>query len=39
MQDRAGNTPLHLAVESGFAQVAVALIEAGADRERCDADG
>lgn len=38
-QDRAGNTPLHLAIESGFAEVAVALIEAGADRERGDQDG
>lgn len=36
MQDRAGNTPLHLAIESGFAEVAVALIEAGADRDRTD---
>jgi 26S proteasome non-ATPase regulatory subunit 10 len=38
-QDRAGHTPLHLAIESGHAECAVALIEAGADRERCDADG
>lgn len=38
-QDRAGNTPLHLAIESGFAEAAVALIEAGADRERNDLDG
>ncbi|KAL8283949.1 hypothetical protein RQP46_005062 [Phenoliferia psychrophenolica] len=39
LQDRAGNTPLHLAIESGFAEVAVALIEAGADRERGNLDG
>ena len=32
--DRAGNTPLHLAIESGHAQAAVMLIEAGADRSR-----
>jgi 26S proteasome non-ATPase regulatory subunit 10 len=32
--DRAGNTPLHLAMESGHGAAAVALIEAGADRER-----
>ncbi|GAA5899461.1 hypothetical protein JCM6882_009123 [Rhodosporidiobolus microsporus] len=37
--DRAGNTPLHLAVESGHAELAVVLIEGGADRERGDADG
>lgn len=30
----AGNTPLHLALESGHAEVAVKLIEAGADRDR-----
>ena len=29
-----GNTPLHLALESGHAEVAVKLILAGADRER-----
>ena len=29
-----GNTPLHLAMESGHAEVAVMLIEAGADRDR-----
>ncbi|KAK4700678.1 hypothetical protein P7C70_g5568, partial [Phenoliferia sp. Uapishka_3] len=39
LQDRAGNTPLHLAIESGHAEVAVALIEAGADRERGNLDG
>ncbi|KAI5452291.1 putative ankyrin-repeat protein [Naganishia albida] len=32
--DRAGMTPLHLAMESGHGEAAVALIEAGADRER-----
>lgn len=32
--DRAGNTPLHLAMESGHGEAAVVLIEAGADRER-----
>lgn len=39
IQDRAGNTPLHLAVESGHAECAVALIEGGADRERGDSEG
>ncbi|TNY20484.1 putative proteolysis and peptidolysis-related protein [Rhodotorula diobovata] len=39
LSDRAGHTPLHLAVESGHAEVAVALIEAGADRDKGDADG
>jgi len=39
LQDRAGNTPLHLAMESGHAEVAVALIEAGADRQRTNTDG
>lgn len=29
-----GNTPLHLAMESGHAEAAVLLIEAGADRHR-----
>ena len=29
-----GNTPLHLAMESAHAEVAVLLIEAGADRDR-----
>ncbi len=29
-----GNTPLHLALESGHAEAAVKLIVAGADRER-----
>ncbi|KAI5474195.1 26S proteasome non-ATPase regulatory subunit 10, partial [Pseudohyphozyma bogoriensis] len=38
-QDRGGNTPLHLAVESGHAEVAVALIEGGADRDRTDQEG
>jgi 26S proteasome non-ATPase regulatory subunit 10 len=38
-QDRAGNTPLHLAVESGHAECAVALIEGGADRDRGDQEG
>ncbi|CAD6571974.1 MAG: hypothetical protein TREMPRED_000427 [Tremellales sp. Tagirdzhanova-0007] len=37
--DRAGNTPLHLAMESGHGAAAVALIEAGADRERTNPDG
>lgn len=32
--DRAGNTPLHLAMESGHGEAAVILLEAGADRER-----
>ncbi|KAH8118108.1 ankyrin repeat-containing domain protein [Phellopilus nigrolimitatus] len=32
------NTPLHLAMESAHAEVAVMLIEAGADRERVSAD-
>ncbi|EKD05244.1 proteolysis and peptidolysis-related protein [Trichosporon asahii var. asahii CBS 8904] len=36
--DRAGNTPLHLAMESGHGEAAVVLIEAGADRERHNAD-
>lgn len=39
LQDRAGNTPLHLALESGHGEIAVALIEAGADRGRTDQDG
>ncbi|GAA5999032.1 ankyrin repeat domain-containing protein [Rhodotorula paludigena] len=39
LSDRAGNTPLHLAIESGHAEAAVALIEAGADRDKGDADG
>ncbi|BGP39986.1 putative ankyrin-repeat protein [Rhodotorula kratochvilovae] len=39
LSDRAGNTPLHLAVESGHAEAAVALIEGGADRDKGDADG
>jgi 26S proteasome non-ATPase regulatory subunit 10 len=29
-----GNTPLHLAMDSGHAEAAVLLIEAGADRDR-----
>jgi Ankyrin repeat len=32
--DRIGNTPLHLAMESGHGEVAVMLVEAGADRGR-----
>ena len=32
--DRIGNTPLHLAMESGYGEAAVMLIEAGADRGR-----
>lgn len=36
--DRAGNTPLHLAMESGHGDAAVVLIEAGADRERHNAE-
>lgn len=32
--DRAGFTPLHLAMESGHGDAAVILLEAGADRER-----
>jgi 26S proteasome non-ATPase regulatory subunit 10 len=39
LQDRAGNTPLHLAIESGHAELAVVLIEGGADRERGDSEG
>ncbi|GAA6021124.1 hypothetical protein JCM11491_005645, partial [Sporobolomyces phaffii] len=39
LADRAGNTPLHLAVESGHAECAVALIEGGADRDRGDGEG
>ncbi|GAA5896239.1 ankyrin repeat domain-containing protein [Sporobolomyces salmoneus] len=39
LSDRAGNTPLHLAVESGHAECAVALIEGGADRDRGDSEG
>lgn len=38
-QDRVGNTPLHLAIESGHAEAAVALIEGGADRDRGDSEG
>ncbi|KAF5378989.1 hypothetical protein D9757_009119 [Collybiopsis confluens] len=38
-QDRVGNTPLHLAMESAHAQAAVVLIEAGADRGRLNQDG
>ncbi|KAL1694338.1 ankyrin repeat-containing domain protein, partial [Schizophyllum commune] len=37
--DRIGNTPLHLAIESGHAEAAVLLINAGADRERLNQDG
>lgn len=39
IQDRVGNTPLHLAIESGHAEAAVALIEGGADRDRGDSEG
>ncbi|KAG8918142.1 hypothetical protein FRC00_012809, partial [Tulasnella sp. 408] len=38
-QDRVGNTPLHLAMESAHAEAAVLLIEAGADRDRLNSDG
>lgn len=34
-----GNTPLHLAMESGHGDAAVVLIEAGADRERSNSEG
>ncbi|EIW83596.1 ankyrin, partial [Coniophora puteana RWD-64-598 SS2] len=37
--DRLGNTPLHLAMESGHAAAAVQLIEAGADRSRTNLEG
>ncbi|KAG7562477.1 hypothetical protein FFLO_02056 [Filobasidium floriforme] len=37
--DRAGNTALHLAMESGHGEAAITLIEAGADRERTNSDG
>ncbi|KAF7424687.1 hypothetical protein PC9H_009998 [Pleurotus ostreatus] len=37
--DRIGNTPLHLAMESGHAEAAVLLINAGADRDRTNQDG
>ncbi|PFH45587.1 hypothetical protein AMATHDRAFT_158628, partial [Amanita thiersii Skay4041] len=37
--DRVGNTPLHLAMESGHAEAAVVLINAGADRSRANLDG
>ncbi|KAG8929715.1 hypothetical protein FRC02_005145 [Tulasnella sp. 418] len=37
--DRVGNTPLHLAMESAHAAAAVLLIEAGAARDRINADG
>ncbi|KAG7099826.1 hypothetical protein E1B28_001635 [Marasmius oreades] len=37
--DRVGNTPLHLAMESAYAEAAVVLIEAGADRGRLNQDG
>ncbi|KAG6369689.1 ankyrin repeat-containing domain protein [Boletus reticuloceps] len=36
--DRVGNTPLHLAMESAHAEVAVLLIEAGADRGRTNVE-
>ncbi|KAJ3555048.1 hypothetical protein NM688_g2789 [Phlebia brevispora] len=37
--DRMGNTPLHLAMESAYAEAACLLIEAGADRTRENLDG
>ncbi|KAH9440839.1 hypothetical protein Pst134EA_032972, partial [Puccinia striiformis f. sp. tritici] len=37
--DNAGHTALHLAFESGHAETACVLIEAGANRERLDPDG
>lgn len=38
--DRLGNTPLHLAIESGHAQTAAILLgEGGADRNRPNAEG
>ncbi|CCM04321.1 uncharacterized protein FIBRA_06492 [Fibroporia radiculosa] len=37
--DRVGNTPLHLAMESAYAEAACLLIEAGADRSRENLDG
>jgi len=37
--DRIGNTPLHLAMDSAHAEVAVLLINAGADRSRENLDG
>jgi len=39
LADRVGNTPLHLAMESGHGDVAVLLIESGADRTRTNGDG
>jgi len=36
--DQVGNTPLHLAMESGHGEAAVLLIEAGADRARTNQD-
>ncbi|KAF9532672.1 ankyrin repeat-containing domain protein, partial [Crepidotus variabilis] len=36
--DRIGNTPLHLAMDSGHAEAAVVLINAGADRTRENLD-
>jgi len=38
-QDRVGNTPLHLAMESGHGDAAVLLIKKGADRGRTNVDG
>lgn len=38
-QDRVGNTPLHLAMDSGHGSTAVLLLQAGADRERGNLDG
>ncbi|KAJ7220291.1 ankyrin repeat-containing domain protein, partial [Mycena pura] len=37
--DRIGNTPLHLAMDSGHGEAAVVLISAGADRTRLNLDG
>lgn len=38
-QDRVGNTPLHLAMESGHGDAAVLLIKKGADRGRVRSSG
>ena len=38
-QDRLGNTPLHLAMDSANGSTAVLLLEAGVDRERTNSDG
>ena len=39
VQDRVGNTPLHLAMESGHGDAAVLLIKKGADRGRVRSSG